>query len=287
MPRTALTRTLSVRQRLRAFRLGLLTVAGLQKRGFFIPARYANDLGAMDYPALLPLFAAAEPAFASLFTTIDSHAPAFAAMAAANAGPRFSQDWFARLDACAAYALVRREQPQRIVEIGSGHSSRFLARAVADGALATQITCIDPFPRASLAQTGVHHIESLLSGADPLVFDALRTGDMLFVDSSHVAMPGTDVDRIVLDILPRLPPGTWIHFHDITLPDAYPPEMAAWGYNEQGMIGALLQGGAFELVWSSHYVATRMAAMVAASPIASLPLPESAIEASIWLRKLR
>ena len=287
MSNTALTRPLSLRQRLRAFRLGLLTLTGWQKRGFFIPSRHANDLGAMDYPALAPLFADAEPAFASLFKTIDSHAPAFAAMAAANASPRFTQDWFARLDACAAYALVRREKPQRIVEIGSGHSSRFMARAVADGTLPTRITCIDPFPRASLAQTGVVHIKSLLSRVDPLVFDALQDGDMLFVDSSHVAMPGSDVDRIVLDILPRLPPGTWVHFHDITLPDAYPPEMAAWGYNEQGMIGALLQGGAYELVWSSHYVATRMAGMVAASPIAGLPLPESAIEASIWLRKLR
>ena len=287
MPKPALTRPLSMRQRLRAFWLGLLTLTGWQKRGFFIPSRHANDLGTMDYPALEPLFAAAEPAFTSLFTSIDSHAPAFAAMAAANSGPRFTQDWFARLDACAAYALVRREKPQRIIEIGSGHSSRFLARAVADGTLATRITCIDPFPRASLAQTGVIHIKSLLSRADPAAFDALQAGDMLFIDSSHVAMPGTDVDRVVLDILPRLPPGLWLHFHDITLPDAYPPEMAAWGYNEQGMIGALLQGGAYDLVWSSHYVATRMADMVANSPIASLPLPQSAIEASLWLRKLR
>src|SRR6185503_4717515 len=54
--------------------------------------------------------------------------------------PRWNQDWFPRLDAAAAYAMVRITQPRRIVEVGSGHSTRFLARAVADGGLATRIT---------------------------------------------------------------------------------------------------------------------------------------------------
>ena len=282
-PKPALSR----HQRLRAFWLGALTLTGLQKRGFFIPYRYAAGVQPSGYPALEPVFAAAQPAFASLSAAIGSHAAAFAAIAAADANPRFTQDWFPRLDACAAYALVRREKPRAIVEIGSGHSSRFMARAVADAGLATRITCIDPFPRASLAGLGVVHVKSLLSGADPALFATLLPGDMVFVDSSHVAMPGTDVDRVVLDILPRLRPGCLVHFHDITLPDAYPAEMAAWGYNEQGMIGALLQGGAYELIWSSHYVATRMAAAVAASGVSGLPLLASAIEASLWLRKLR
>jgi len=62
--------------------------------------------------------------------------------------PRWDQDWFPRLDAAAAYAIVRKTQPRRIVEVGSGHSTRFLARAVADGKLETEITAIDPQPRA-------------------------------------------------------------------------------------------------------------------------------------------
>ena len=49
--------------------------------------------------------------------------------------PRWNQDWFPRLDAAAAYAMVRNTRPRRIVEVGSGHSTRFMARAVADGGL--------------------------------------------------------------------------------------------------------------------------------------------------------
>ena len=57
--------------------------------------------------------------------------------------PRWNQDWFPRLDAASAYAMVRRHRPARIVEVGSGHSTRFLARAVADAGLAADITAIE------------------------------------------------------------------------------------------------------------------------------------------------
>ena len=41
----------------------------------------------------------------------------------------FEQSWFPSLDAAVAYALVRERKPQRIIEVGSGHSTRILARA--------------------------------------------------------------------------------------------------------------------------------------------------------------
>ena len=89
----------------------------------------------------------------------------------------------------------------------------------------------------------------------PAVFEALAAGDILFIDSSHIAMPGTDVDRLFLDVLPRLAGGTLVHIHDITLPYAYPKIWDWRGYNEQLLAGALLQGGGYELVFASHFVA--------------------------------
>ncbi|MEJ1939170.1 hypothetical protein WDZ92_53910, partial [Nostoc sp. NIES-2111] len=113
----------------------------------------------------------------------------------------------------------------------------------------------------------------------------LDAGDILFVDSSHVAMPGTDVDRIVLDVLPRLKPGVIVHIHDILLPDPYPPEWEWRGYNEQTVAGALLMGGGFEIVFASHWAATRMAERVNAGPAGRIPLVAGALETSLWLRK--
>jgi predicted O-methyltransferase YrrM len=227
-------------------------VLGLKPRGFFIPYRYADRVGASGYPALRPLFEAARGRSSEVLALIERHGEDLRRIAGGEGPARFDQDWFPRLDAAAAYAVVRREKPARIVEIGSGHSTRFLARAVADGGIGTSITCIDPAPRTDLARLGVEHLPVLWEDADPAIVAALAPGDILFVDSSHIAMPGTDVDRLVLDTLPRLPAGVLVHVHDVTLPDAYPPDWAWRAYNEQIVIGALLVGGAFAIEFSSH-----------------------------------
>jgi predicted O-methyltransferase YrrM len=273
-----------MRVRVRRLAFAAATLFGL-RRGFFIPYRYAASAAPAEYPALRPLFAAAEPRFAALLEAIEAYRGDLLSIAAGDGPARFDQDWFPRLDAAAAYALVRGERPRRIVEIGSGHSTRFLARAVADGSLATEITYVDPAPRAAIAALGVHHRLELLTAADPDLFGGLAAGDILFIDSSHIAMPGTDVDRLILDVLPRLAAGVLVHVHDIFLPDAYPPEWAWRGYNEQLLVGALIQGGAFELVFASRYAATRLMHRLEESVLAALPLATDAHETSLWLRK--
>ncbi len=273
-----------MRARLRRLGFGLSTLLGPTAGGFFIPYRYAASVEPQGYPALRPLFEAAEPAFRAICDAVEAVADDLAAIRGGEGPARFDQDWFPRLDAAAAYALVRRERPKSIVEVGSGHSTRFLARAVSDGGLATAIVCIDPRPRAKLDGLKVEHRRQLLRDVDPGLFDRLAANDMLFVDSSHVAMPGTDVDRLLLDVLPRLAAGVLIHFHDIFLPDDYPAEWRWRGYNEQLPVGALLQGGAYELVFSSHYVSAHAPGLLGGI-LAALPLIPGAHEASLWLRK--
>jgi hypothetical protein len=272
-----------VRDRLRRLGFGLATVLKIAPRGFFIPYRYAGSCEPAAYPALRLLFEAAEPRFRAVMDDIAALAGDLQRIADGGGPARFDQDWFPRLDAAAAYAVVRTRKPRRIVEIGSGHSTRFLAMAVRDGDLGTEIACIDPAPRADIAALGVRAIPALLRDAPPEPFAALSAGDVLFVDSSHVAMPGTDVDRLFLDLLPRLPAGILVHVHDVFLPDAYPPKWAWRGYNEQLLVAALLQGGAFGLVFASRYVATRRPEWL--GPVARLPLQEGACEASLWLAK--
>lgn len=270
--------------RVRVRRLGfaLSTLLGLRARGFFIPYRYAADAAPGPYPALEPLFRAAE--MLPVLDAIDGHRPALLGIRDDPGPARFDQSWFPRLDAAAAYAIVRRERPSRIVEVGSGHSTRFLARAVLDGGLATEVVAVDPAPRAALAGLAVRHDARMLGAEHRALVAGLGPGDVLFVDSSHVAMPGTDLDRIVGDVLPRLRPGVLVHLHDILLPDPYPERWAWRGYNEQIVAAALLQGG-YELLFSSRWAATRLAARLREGVVAELPLAADAVETSLWLRK--
>lgn len=270
----------------RRLRLGLSTLLGLKRLGFFIPYRYADSVEAEGYPALRSLFEAATPSFDAVLAAVEDHAADLVCILEGKGPARFDQSWFPRLDAAAAYAIVRRERPVRIVEIGSGHSTRFMAQAVADAGLPTRIACIDPAPRAVLDQLKVEHKPVLLRDAEPAIFETLAAGDILFIDSSHIAMPGTDVDRLFLDILPRLASGALVHIHDITLPDAYPEAWDWRGYNEQLLVGTLLQGMGFELVFSSHYVAKHQSPTLADGVLSRIPLIPGAHETSVWLKKL-
>lgn len=266
--------------------LGLATVLGFRQRGFFVPYRHAATGAEALYAALEEMFRASEPAFAQTIDAIDGVGEALRAIPTDAPAPaaRWNQDWFPRLDAAAAYALVRARRPALIVEVGSGHSTRFLLRAADDGALDTRIVAIDPAPRAPFTAKRIEHVNQPLERADKTIFGSLRAGDVLFIDSSHVLMPGTDVDILLNTVLPRLPAGVLVHVHDIFLPDPYPASWRWRGYNEQSAVAALLQGG-YAPLFASHYAATRMEERLENSAVARLPLPAGAYETSLWLEK--
>ncbi len=273
---------------LRRFWLGLATVSGLARRGFFIPHRYAAAIPRRQpaYDSMAAIMAAQVPAFRDMLESIDKLAEPLLAMNGPAPQPRWDQDWFPRADGAAAYTLVRHLRPARIVEVGSGHSTRFLMRAVVDEDFSCAFTAIDPAPRAAIDALPLTLERKPLQQAGVAPFAALKSGDVLFIDSSHILMPGTDVDLLFNRVLPRLPAGVFVHIHDILLPDDYPESWAWRGYNEQLAVATLLQGGAFAPIWSSHFAATRMTKDFMASVLGRLPLKDGAIETSLWLQKL-
>jgi hypothetical protein len=265
--------------------MGLATLLG-GGRGFFIPHRYAGAVEPCAYPVLEARLATCVPAFQSVLAEIESHAARLERLRGPAPEPRFDQEWFPRLDAAAAYAMVCRARPARIVEVGSGHSTRFLARAIGDEALECELLCIDPAPRAALRGLPVRWIEDVVQRAPETYFQRLQPGDVLFVDSSHVLMPGSDVDWLLNRVLPGLSSGVLVHFHDVFLPDPYPAAWAWRGYNEQQALAPLLHGGAYACLFASHYVATRLPDRLAHGVLARLPHIAAAPESSLWLKKL-
>lgn len=276
------------RVRLRLLKFQLAHALGLGDRGWFIPYRYkaASPPPTAPYPE--GAFRAAEPAMLEALEAIarfEDVWPTFAGRPEPPT-PRFDQDWFPGLDAALLYALTRTRRPSRIVEVGSGHSTRFAARAIADEGLATVIDAIDPAPRADilgLAPTVRLH-QTTAQSAPSTLFEALAPGDFLFIDSSHVLMPGSDVDILFNRILPTLPAGVFVHIHDIFLPDPYPADWEWRGYNEQNAAATLIAGGGYRIVAASGYMATRMPAT---DPVVAMlpPSPEGARPASLWLEK--
>lgn len=276
--------------RMRRLKLGLKTLIGAEPAGYFIPYRYASEtakaVGRPTYPAIETMMDTAAPTMKAWLTKAAKYHEAFASFGNATPPePRWQQSWFPRLDGMMAYVFTREFRPDRIIEIGSGHSTRFYYRAIKDGELDTAFHAIDPAPRADIAKLPITVERTIVQKADPSVFKTLTGADFLSIDSSHILMPGTDVDLLFSSVIPTLPSGAIIHIHDITLPDDY-PEIWQWrGYNEQQGVAALLAGGGFEIMWSSAYATTRMRDEIDQSIANGIHLPEGAHETSLWLRK--
>ena len=156
-----------------------------------------------------------------------------------------------------------------------------------DGGIEGRITAIDPHPRTSLL--GIRDLELLRAPVQDIglqVFDSLNPGDMLFIDSSHVLMPGSDVDLLINRALPALPSGVLVHFHDIFLPDDYPPQWAWRGYNEQLAVAALVMSKSYVPVFASHFVTSRMREILSRTSVSRILRLTGAFESSLWLRKV-
>ena len=198
---------------------------------------------------------------------------------------------FAWLDAPALFVLLRALAPARIIEVGSGFSSLLMAdvnRRFLGGSI--DIHCIEPFPRSFLRRPvdGIARVVERRVQELPLqTFADLRAGDLLFVDSSHVAKTDSDVNFLFFEVFPRLTPGVLVHVHDIFLPHDYPP---AWvlgenrSWNEQYLLRALLMhSSGFEVLFGCSYAFWRYPELV----IAALANPDGTGYGggSFWMRR--
>jgi predicted O-methyltransferase YrrM len=166
----------------------------------------------------------------------------------------FANPYFCGLDAAVYYALIRRLEPERVIEIGGGYSTQIAAKALARNrreGKPGRLTCIEPFPEERLTMVGpeIELITMAVEELDVGYFSSLKANDILFIDSSHTVKFDSDVCREILQILPRLAPGVWIHVHDIFFPHDYPAEWLIerrLALNEQYLLEAFLAfNGAF------------------------------------------
>jgi hypothetical protein len=146
------------------------------------------------------------------------------------------------------FHMVRHFRPRRIIEIGSGHSTRLARMAIT---LTKQTTpdyacehiCIEPYEAPWLEQSGATIVRQRVEDVDLTLFDTLGENDILFIDSSHIIRPQGDVLVEYLEIIPRLKSGVIVHVHDIFSPRDYldswvHEDLLLW--NEQYLLEAYL-----------------------------------------------
>ena len=174
----------------------------------------------------------------------------------------WNNEQFSHADAALYYTLIRRFGPRRIVEVGSGHSTKLALEAVRRNG-AGSILCVEPHPPAWLHPVpGILEIlPQKVQEAPMSLFLDLSPGDFLFIDGSHISKTGSDVNHLFLRILPRLPSGVVVQVHDICLPFEYPrywSEDVLCYWNEQYVLAALLANSSrFEVLAGVYFLQKR------------------------------
>lgn len=169
---------------------------------------------------------------------------------------------FGGLDAYVYYAMIKTFKPKKIIEVGSGWSTKLAAKAVLQ-IQNCKLYSIEPYPQPFL-QKGFPGFTKLIAKKVeevPLTFfDNLKENDILFIDSSHTVKIGGDVNHIFFNIFPRIKKGVLIHIHDIFIPREYPESYIQdhkfW--NEQYLLRAFLMfNNQFEVVYGNTYMGSK------------------------------
>jgi hypothetical protein len=170
--------------------------------------------------------------------------------------PYLENPWLPVLDSFALYSFLAVYNPEKYIEVGSGNSTKFAGRSIKDHKLQTKIISLDPEPREEIDRLCDEVIRKHVEDVDVTFFDQLNHGDILFVDNSHRCFMNSDVTAIFLDILPRLKPGVIVEFHDIFLPNDYPPHWGKRYYSEQYLLAAYLldRGSRFAILLPNAFI---------------------------------
>jgi hypothetical protein len=157
---------------------------------------------------------------------------------------------FCYADAIMLRAMLHVLRPKRVIEVGSGYSTACMLdtrdELGRDGFI---LTCIEPFPdllRSLMRPQDwnvTHIIEQAVQDMSPEILAELEPGDIFFVDSTHVVKTASDVCHHLFTLLPNVPRGVHVHFHDVFRGFEYPEDWVIhknFSWNESYALRAFL-----------------------------------------------
>ncbi len=192
-------------------------LADLERRNDWRKQRSMHGILQRDIDAQLALLGTWLTPHADILRSRSVHREAFVG-GGADGG-------YGEIEAEVLFGFVATNKPRRITQIGCGVSTAICLSAAERAGYKPDIVCFEPYPSAYLqdaARKGsIRLVAQFAQTVDYDVIADLDDGDLLFIDSTHAVKPGSEVNYLIHEVLPRLKPGVWVHFHDIYFPYDY------------------------------------------------------------------
>ena len=209
-----------------------------------------------------------------------------------TAGQRYYLDnaFYPYPDAIVLYFFIRHFKPRRIIEVGSGFSSAVMLDTKKKFDLNIDLTFIDIDTTRLFSLITEEEKASVRIITQPVqqvsldLFEELEENDILFIDSSHIAKIGSDLNFLLFEVIPKLRKGVLIHFHDIFFPFEYPKEWVymGWSWNENYILRAFLMcNNQFKIKYFFHLLHHLPEKL-----FDNMPLCNKKRGANLWIEKL-
>ena len=160
---------------------------------------------------------------------------------------RLGNGLFESGDAEFLYQFIRSIKPHKVIEIGGGYSTKLVSMAMlkncSEDLTSMSHTVIEPYEQPWLDALDIDLVRDPVQSCSIDYFKSLSSGDLLFIDSSHMIRRGGDVLYEYLEVLPTLQSGVYVHVHDIFTPSDYPKSWTQEHilfWNEQYLLEAML-----------------------------------------------
>ncbi len=186
-------------------------------------------------------------------------------------------------------AVLRAFQPTLIIEIGSGVTTYY-----ARNACSARIISVEPYPGPNFAEwCRESNVELWNMPLQAAVNELPITANtLLFVDSTHVTKITSEVHLIFTKLLPRLPKGSLIHFHDIFLPfPCLRPDHNSFSqtvnWYESVLLGVFLEASnQFEVVMPQYWLGFEEEGRAILRDTVPLYGQTGAEGSAFWMRKI-
>lgn len=204
----------------------------------------------------------------------------------------FKNPYYLHTDGIVLYGMLRYLKPKTVIEVGSGYSSALMLD-VNDKFLSGKISFnfIEPYTERleklinEKDRASVSILKSRVQDVDLDYFKTLKDNDVLFIDSTHVAKCGSDLNFLLFEVFPILNEGVYIHFHDVFYPFEYPKAWVFKGYNwnENYILRAfLMHNESYKIQLFAHYLHMHHKELYK-----KMPLAYKNTGGNLWIKKLK